>query len=209
MADEYELDNGPKSHVVDPDTFEETTVDSIEERMRYRGVERLVLLVEDVVDQRDNLEKTAVRYFNDELGTKICTAANTDEALRELKKYQQESPDARLAAVLDYNMVESEESRKPTEALFYDSAFQHYLNNGGVVILNSGFPEQVRQSETIMDSPRKYENLLLFLAVKGAVQVEDVFRVVKRATKKQIPVMKRVAEKFNYDLSEVIKKMRK
>jgi hypothetical protein len=209
MADEYELDDGPKAYVIDPDTLEETTIDNIEDRLKYQGVERLVLLVEDVVDQRENLEKTAIRYFSDELGTKICTAANTDEALRELKKYQQESPDARLAAVLDYNMVESEESLKPTEALFYDSAFQHYLNNGGVVILNSGFPEQVRQSETIMESPRKYENLLLFLAVKGAVQVEDVFRVVKRATKKQIPVMKRVADKFNYDLSEVIKKMRK
>ncbi len=202
-------DDGPKAYVVDPETMQESTVDSIEERMRYRGVEKIVLLVEDVDEQRQNLEKTANRYFSNEPGTKICTAANTDQALRELEKYKEESPDAELTAILDYNMGESEESRKPTEALFYNSVFQHYLKNGGAVVLNSGFPEQVRQSEAIMDSPRKYDKLLFLLAAKGAVQVEDVFRVVKRATKKQIPVMRVVAEKYNHDLSEIINRMRK
>jgi hypothetical protein len=197
--------DGPKPYIIDPDTLESTTLEGLEEKTAYRNVERIVLLVEDESGPRENLEKTANRYFGRTSGVSICTATNIDEALRELERYKEDSPDARLAAVLDYNMGKSKESRKPTEALFYEPVFQHYLkNDGGVVIFNSGYPAQIRQSEEIMESPRKYGGLLFLLAAKGDVPLEDIFLVVKSATPERIPEMKRVAEKKGYDLGKLL-----
>lgn len=176
----------------------------------YDNIEKIILLVEDDPDQRDNLEKTAMRYFGDVPGVGLYTAENTVKALVGLQKYLKNSPDAVLYAILDYNMGLNEPGRKkPTETLFYHQNFQHYLKNGGVVVIYSGYPEQVKQSSEIFNTPRKYDNVALITAEKSNIITEDIFRLLKNTNSEKIPYLKIAAEKYQFDLGKIIEAVRK
>jgi len=175
----------------------------------YAKFENVILLVEDDPEQRANLEKTARRYLEGSPGAAFCVAENTTAALDELEKYMKESPTAKITAVLDYNMGLSETGHKrPTEMLFYHDFFRHFLNNGGIVIIYSGYPEQVWQSQEIISSPGKYENLALLVAEKSAVRMEDVFRLLKGTPKEAIGKLRKAADRYQLNLGKIIEAYR-
>jgi hypothetical protein len=202
-----EATSGPKTYHIDEETLTEIKTD-----LSYRGIEKIVLLVEDDDVQRENIRNIATRYFSDDSTTSLCVASNVTEAEAHLKKYQEFSPDALMYGVLDYNMGESEPGqRRPTEALFHGSdVFQHYLGNGGVLIYNTGFPEQVKQSEVIMDAQRKYENLLMLITVKDPkiVKTETVVRFLSNVKPDKIPRLRGISEDCSHDLVAMIKTIR-
>lgn len=208
MTDDYELENdGPKTYHID-----EETLDVINEDLSYRGIEKIVLLVEDDDKQRENIRDIATRYFSDDSTTSLCVASNVNEAEVHLNKYKEFSPEALMYGVLDYNMGDSEPGqRRPTEALFRASeVFNHYLNNGGVLIYNTGFPERVLESEVIMNAQRKYENLLMLLTVKDPkkIKTETVVRFLSNIKPEKIPRLREISGECSYDLVTTIKKIR-
>lgn len=177
---------------------------------QYKDLEKVVLLVEDDPEQRANLEKTARRYLADMPGTGFCVAENTTVAVDELDKCLKGSPKAKITAVLDYNMGLSETGHKrPTEMLFYHDYFRRFLENGGIVIIYSGYPEQVWQSQEIVKAPQKYENLALFIAEKSSVQMEDVFRLLKGTPIEAVPQLRLAADRYQFDLGKIIEAYRK
>ena len=202
MNDEYELDDGPKSYHVDLDTLDSVSDDIT----KYQGIDHILLIVEDDPENLKNRVNAAKRHLGDYIG--ICACENTNVAQKELEKYRKGSPNARLDSLLDFNMNLSEESKKSTEGLYFDSNFQSYLNNGGVVVFNTGYPSQVRQSMDIMDTQNKYDGVLLLLAEKAKTEIDDIFRVFKLAEPKKIPKLRKVAEKFDYDLSSILTALR-
>ena len=175
----------------------------------YANFEKIILLVEDDPEQRANLEKTARRYLDGQPGTCFCVAGNTTNALEELEKFMKESPNAKMTAVLDYNMGMSEPGHKrPTEMLFYHDFFRHFLNNGGIVIIYSGYPEQVWQSQEIMAASKKYENLALLVAEKSTVRMEDVFRLLKGTPHESIGKLRQAADRYQLNLGKIIEAYR-
>ena len=179
------------------------------DQTQYEHSDKLILLVEDDPEQRENLKQTALRYFGGEAGVCLCVAKSATEAITALPGYWDDSPKARLYAVLDHNMgLNVTGERKPTEALFYDPTFQHYMENGGVVIIYSGYPEQVRQSAAILQAPQRYAGLVLLLAEKSAVQLDDVFRLLQRMTDDAIPRLKSVAAAHQFDLGKLLDVLR-
>ena len=209
----YELDTGddsttgPKAYHIDEETLTEIKTD-----LGYRGIEKIVLLVEDDPEQRENIQNIAKRYFSDDPETSLCVANNVVEAEEHLKKYREFSPDALMYGVLDYNMGESDPGqRRPTEALFHGSeVFQHYLGNGGVLIYNTGYPEQVRQSEVIMEAQRKYENLLMLITAKdpSKIKTETVVRFLSNVKPDKILRLRELSENCSHDLVTMIETIR-
>ncbi|MBT6774095.1 hypothetical protein HOA91_01875 [Candidatus Woesearchaeota archaeon] len=193
----YELDDGPKSYHVDLETLDTVS----EDVTRYQGIEHIFLIVEDDLENLDNRTNAVQRHLGNQVT--ICSCPNTAVAQEELAKYQRASPDARLDSLLDFNMIQSEESKKSTEGLYFDSNFQHYLNNGGVVIFNTGYPSQVRQSMDIMDTQDKYENVLLLIAEKAKVDVDRICKMYKLATPNKIPRLREISKNFDHDLSKI------
>ncbi|MCP4110928.1 MAG: response regulator [Desulfobacteraceae bacterium] len=175
----------------------------------HDNIKKIVLLVEDDPDQRENLEKTANRYFGEDPSVGVYVAENTTKALVGLQKYLKNSSNALLYAILDYNMGLNEAGRKkPTETLFYHQNFQHYLKNGGVVVIYSGYPEQVKQSSEIFNTPRKYDNVAFITAEKSNVITEDIFRLLKNTGSEKIPHLRTAAEKYKFDLGKIIEAIR-
>ncbi len=175
----------------------------------YDNIKKIILLVEDDPEQRENLEKTANRYFGEDSSVGLYVAENTIKALVGLQKYMKNSSDALLYAILDYNMGLNEPGRKkPTETLFYHQNFQHYLKNGGLVIIYSGYPEQVKQSSEIFNTPRKYDNVAFITAEKSNVITEDIFRLLKNTGPEKIPYLRTAAEKYRFDLGKIIEAIR-
>ncbi len=176
---------------------------------QYSDLEKIILLVEDDPEQRANLEKTARRYLSVP-GAGFCVAENTTVAVDELGKYEKGSPGAKITAVLDYNMGLSESGHKrPTEMLFYHDYFRRFLKNGGIVIIYSGYPEQVWQSREITNSPQKYENLALLIAEKSTVQMEDVFRLLKGTPVEAVQRLRQAADRYQFDLGKIIEAHRR
>ncbi len=176
----------------------------------YDNLETILLLIEDDPEQRINLEKTALRYLGEEPATGVCVAENTTIALENLRKYMKGSPKAGLIAVMDYNMgLNVAGHKRPTEMLFYHDYFQFFLRNGGIVIIYSGYPEQVKQSPEIIGAQERYPNLALLIAEKSMVRLEDVFRLIKGTKMETIPKLRTASEKFNLDLGKIIAAHRK
>lgn len=170
---------------------------------------RILLLTEDEGEQRIALEKTAERHFGTDPTTLIRTAISTGDALRELGKCASHSPNAKLYGVLDYNMGKNVPGEKrPTEALFYDFLFQSYLTNGGIVVIYSGFPEQVRQSDKIMGTPREYPNTALLVAEKAEVSLDDLFRFLATMPPERIAGLRSRIEPLNYSLGTLLERIR-
>ena len=172
----YELDglkddnltDGPKTYHID-----EETLDVINTDLSYRGIEKIVLLVEDKDDLRKDMHDLAKDYFSEDSKTSLCVVSNVEEVENHLKKYREFSSDALMYSVLDYNMGENEPgNKKPSEGLFHKEAFKHYLNNGGALIYYTGFHEDVIKSDIIMSSQRNYNNLVLLIAPKDASRIE-------------------------------------
>jgi hypothetical protein len=197
MADEYELDDGPKSYHVDLDTLDTVS----EDVTRYQGIDHILLIVEDDPKILENRVSAVQRHLGDQVT--ICSCPNTAVAQEELAKYKRASPAARLDSLLDFNMIKSKETKKSTEGLYFDSNFQHYLNNGGVVIFNTGHPSQVRQSMDIMNTQDNYESVLLLIAQKSKVDVDRVCKMYKLATPDKIPRLREISKNFDHDLSKI------
>ena len=176
---------------------------------RYENLRKILILIEDDPEQLTNLARTAYRYFGSDQEVGVCMAANVSTALVELNHYHEKSPDAMLIAVLDYNMgLNDGNDRRPTETLFRHNKFQHFLRNGGIIVIYSGFPEQVIQSPDFREAPDKYENLALLLAEKGQDRTEDVLRILYATTMKKIPRLREVARKYKFDLGKIIEVLR-
>lgn len=181
-----------------------------EKQTGYDNLEKIILLIEDDPEQRMNLEKTAGRYLGGEPGAGICVAENTSVAIDNIQKYMKGSPKAKLIAVMDYNMgLNVSGHKRPTEMLFYHDYFQFFLRNGGIVVIYSGYPEQVKQSPEIIGAQDRYDNLALLIAEKSVVRLEDVFRLIKGTRMESIPKLRSASEKFNLDLGKIIDAHRK
>ena len=136
--------------------------------MKY-SADRIILLTEDqpeILQQMVSSVKRAQRTLQGKFGdpeyiTQTCATSSVPEVVDNLGRFREHSPDARLYACLDFNMGHNTESgsRRPTEGLWYDSTFQHFLNNGGAVVMYTGFPEAVQQTEVIMNTKRNYPNV--------------------------------------------------
>ena len=165
----------------------------------------ILLLLEDDPEQRALLEETSRRHFSEDSLLATCVAESTVVAKAQLKKCHEQFPDAMIYAVLDYNMgINEPGQKKPSEALFIDNAFQALLKNGGIVIIYSGYPEQVRQSQIIFDAPRHYKNLVLMISMKSSVHMDDLFRMLKATRAGNISSLKRLAEKCKFDFRTVL-----
>ncbi len=173
-------------------------------------INTILLLLEDDIAQRSILEATAERFFVDSSTVEICVSESTTEVIKKLEQYSQDIPKASVYAVLDYNMgLNQPGERKTTESLFFENTFNEYLKNGGIIVIYSGYPEQVRQSSIIMNANRKYKNLLLLIAEKSSVQMDSVFRILKGVRKDMIPRLKTVAKKCQFDMGKVLELLRK
>ena len=171
----------------------------------YTGAQKILLLLEDDPEQRALLEEAGRRYFSDDASSHICVVESTGKAKTALAQCQKDSPEAIFYVVTDYNMGLNEPGeRKPTEALFFDDAFQHFLKNGGFVVVYSGYPEQVKQSQVILEAMRKYEKTAILIAVKGVVSLDDLFRLLQATQVEAIPRLKEVAEKCQFDLGNML-----
>lgn len=170
---------------------------------------RILLLTEDEEEQRLALQRTAQRYFGEDQTTVVCTSGSAEDALQKLRQCAAHSLDAKLYGVLDFNMGSNVPGqKKPTEALFYDPAFQHFLVNGGIVTLFSGYPEQVRQSERIMSTPREYPNIALLIAEKARVSLDDLFRFLKAMPPERVAGLRSRVEPLNYSLGTLLERIR-
>lgn len=171
----------------------------------FSSFERILVLVEDDDNQRKELEETALRYFDQDSVLGILISKSAAEVSKEFENYVKEYPNASIYAVLDFNMGLNEAGdRKPTETLFYNKHFQYFLKNGGIVVLFSGYPEQVRQSQEIMNAPSRYEKLALLIAEKSKVKTDDIFRILKSMTLPKIPQLKKAADNCRLNLGHLI-----
>ncbi len=171
-----------------------------------KSIKTILLLLEDEIVQRAILENIAHRDFGHNANVDICLAESTTTVKEEMAKYINQCPDANLYAIMDYNMGRNEPGdRKPTENLFFDKYFVNYLKNGGLIVIYSGYPEQVKQSSVILDANLKYKNLIVLLSEKSSVQMDDLFRLLKAIHSADIPKLKRIAQKYKYDLGQMIK----
>ncbi|MFH0700898.1 MAG: hypothetical protein V2A62_00510 [Candidatus Woesearchaeota archaeon] len=178
---------------------------------KYVGVSRIVLIVEDEQDKRSSLDTIAQAAFGEDRAAGISVVASTNQAIEELKQYQQGSPTATLRALLDYNMGHNlRESKRPTYGLWFDETFQHFLRNGGYIVFNSGYIADIYQSPELMDTQKTYPNVALFLAEKSDATVTPL-KIVERILKQpddHIPAARSIAERCGYDLSKLFKQMK-
>jgi len=207
MADEYELDDGPKSYHVDLDTLDTVS----EDVTRYQGIDHILLIVEDDPENLANKVDSAKTHYGSDF--EICVCENTLDAQRELEKYRRSSPNARLDSLLDFNMNKSEISKKSIEGLYSDPTFKHYLNKGGVVVFNTGYPQYVRNNMNIMDTQRDYENVLFLITEKGVEgkdikEISEILGFMKFVKTDKIPGFRKISEKFNYDLAGILNAVR-
>lgn len=173
-------------------------------------INTILLLLEDDIAQRSILEATADRFFADNGTVEICVSKSTAEVIKKLDHYSQEIPKANVYAVLDYNMgLNQPGEKKTTESLFFETTFNQYLRNGGIIVIYSGYPEQVIQSSAIMNANRKYHNLLLLIAEKSSVQMDSVFRVLKGVRIEAVPKLKALAQKCQFDMGKVLDLLKK
>lgn len=203
--------NGPKDPT-EPKAYhlDLTGAEIPAERLRYHGVNKIVLIVEDEKDKRENLEHLANAAFHDLPTVSVSASASTNQALDELAKYRQESPSALLYAVLDYNMNQNEiGERRQTEGLFFGDDFQHFLKNGGVVIYYSGYVNEIRKSPDLMFTQDKFPNVVLGLAEKsGRIQPTHLVKVMGLSPT-EIPHLRDWAKMHNYDLLEILRERQK
>ncbi len=206
----------------------------------YTGVTNLILLQEDGLEQRANLVRKAKTQFNvvedgfdlmepieDDLerkariytaqpSTSICVTSSNPSTLVELEKYRQNSPDAWLFAVLDYNMGENtvRGERTPSEGLFYNPSMQHFLGNGGMVIFHTGFPSQVKQSPEVMGLPQNYQRAGLLICQKGSGDsIDRVLELLNAATNNRgnVNALRRIgaAPQIGYDFDKAYDVLKK
>ena len=169
-------------------------------------IKTILLLLEDEIVQRAILENIAHRDFGNNDHVDICLAESTTTVKAEMAEYVRQCPDANLYAIMDYNMGRNQPGdRKPTENLFFDKNFANYLKNGGIIVIYSGYPEQVKQSSVILDANLKYENLIVLISEKSTVQMDDLFRFLKAVHSADIPQLKRIAQKYKFNLGQMIK----
>lgn len=195
----------PKAYHLDP-----TGAEISAERLRYHGVNKIVLIVEDEKDKRENLENLANAAFHDLPTVSVSASASTNQALEELTKYRQESPSALLYAVLDYNMNRNEAGeRRQTEGLFFGDDFQHFLQNGGIILYYSGYINEIRKSPDLMFTQDKFPNVVLGLAEKsGRIQPTHLVKVMGLSPT-EIPNLREWAKTHNYDLLEILRERQK
>ena len=153
----------PRTHYVGADGQSISAED-----MKY-SADCIILLTEDqpeILQQMIGSVQRAQRTLRGRLGepeyiTQVCATSSVPEVVDNLGRFMTYSPTAKLYACLDFNMGHNTQSgsRRPTEGLWYDSTFQHFLQNGGAVIMYTGFPEAVQQSEVIMKTKENYPNV--------------------------------------------------
>lgn len=179
------------------------------EMVKYHGVDKLVLLVEDEADKLKTLDDLAQAAFRNTPQVSICAASSTNAALTEMGKYTQGSPQAKLYAVLDYNMSKNAPGdKRPTEGLFYEGDFARLLGNGGIVTYYSGYVKDIVKSPDLMTLQGRYTNVAFFVAEKGGiVQPRDLINVMKLPSEK-IPQLRELSIKYGHDLNQVIAQMR-
>lgn len=180
------------------------------DRVKYHGVDKIVLIVEDEKDKRENLENLANAAFHNLPTVSVSASASTNQALEELEKYKSESPHALLYAVLDYNMGKNTPGeRRPTEGLFFGNEFQHFLNNGGIIVYYSGYVNEIKKSPDLMSIQEKFPNVVLGLAEKsGRIQPTHLVKVMGLSPT-EIPDLRNWAKMHNYDLLEMLKERQK
>jgi len=169
----------------------------------------ILVLIDDDYAQYSNLELTALRYYGEKSEVEFVAGEKTSSILEQLPRLKKEMPDARIDAIMDYNMnLNVKGEQKPTESLFFEPDFQHFLKNGGIIVIYSGYPEQVHQSHAISSANAQYENLVLLIAEKSSVEMEDVFRFLSKVPRDKLGQTKRFAQRLNYDLKEIIAALR-
>lgn len=180
------------------------------DKLKYHGVEKIVLIVEDEKDKRDNLETLANAAFHNQPTVSVSASASTNQALEELAKYRSESPQALLYAVLDYNMGKNEAGeRRQTEGLFFGNDFQHFLRNGGIIVYYSGYVNEIKKSPDLMLTQDKFPNVVLGLAEKsGRIQPAHLVKVMGLSPT-EIPNLRNWAKTHTYDLLEMLKERQK
>ncbi|TWI71828.1 hypothetical protein LZ24_01845 [Desulfobotulus alkaliphilus] len=172
-------------------------------------VKKLIMLVEDDPEINSSLELGALRYFGADTDVELCVGQSIPQVSEFLENYAKTIPEAKIYAILDYNLSNNfPGEQKPAEALFYNNDFQHFLKNGGIVIIYNGYPEQVIQSKAIMQTHDLYPDIAFFLAEKTKVPMEDIFKVIKAAVPEKLSGLRKHALNFNHDLSAMIKTMR-
>ncbi len=174
-----------------------------------RTFPKILLFLEDDENQRKMLEDSAWHYFGDDPDCKILIAKSTNQAIDELQSSLKTSPDAYLFAIMDYNMGANEPGeRKPSESMFFDNTFLKYLDNGAIIVIYSGYPEQVRHSQVIYEQTEKKENAVILLAVKSEVPMDTLFRMLKATKKESLGKLKEIAGDFQYDLGKLLEYMK-
>ncbi|MEK6846010.1 MAG: hypothetical protein AABY26_04580 [Nanoarchaeota archaeon] len=179
------------------------------EMVKYHGMDRIVLLVEDEADKLKTLDDLAQAAFRSTPKVGICAVNSTNTALAELSKYCQGSPNAQIRAVLDYNMSKNQVGEKrPTEGLFYEGDFARFLGNGGIVTFYSGYAKDIFKSPELMTLQGRYTNVAFFVAEKGdIVQPRDLINVMKFPPEK-IPQLRELSIKYGHDLNQVMAQVR-
>lgn len=173
-----------------------------------KAPQKMLLLLEDDEVQRGMLTESGKHYFGDDAAFKICVAQSTNQAIEELDAFLSTTPNASLFAVMDYNMgVNQPGERKPTDSLFFNDTFLKYLDNGAIIIIYSGYPEQVRQSQIFYEQFEKNDNVVFLLAVKSEVPMDDLFRMLKATKNESIEKLKKIAKTFQYDLGKLLEYM--
>lgn len=180
--------------------------------VRYFGIDTLLLIVEDDEKQRRTLEALAEKYstkLSEGRNLSVCAVRSTKEAVEELAKYEQYSPQASLKAVLDYHMGLnlSPGERKPTEALFYEPNFLDLAKNGSIIVIYSGYVSYARQSPEIFRVAGTTPEMVLLLAEKGVIKPEEVIRVMT-VRRERIPQLREDAVSNHYDLKTLVEKSR-
>lgn len=189
-------------------------LDSPNSQSHYAGIDRIVLLVEDDLKEQKILKEAAEKAYKNHIGSDISVASDSTEALKHLGQYMKVSPQAKLNAILDYNMCLGKD-RRSTDTLFYDETFKHYLRNGGLVVIysGSGAYEAINSpaiQETLIDI-KNYPNFAFLYAVKTMVPVDDLLRFMsKNSSPEKIPKLREFGadKRFGYDLGKLIAAVR-
>ncbi len=183
------------------------------EEARFVGVKSILLAVEDDKDQRstlDGLAKILASRYRDQAPWGISVVSNTVEAMVEINGYKKHSPQASLRGVLDYQMGlnPAPGTKKPTEALFYEPNFREMLRNGSLVTVYSGYPEQARQSQMIVEVAQNTPELVLLYAEKGKTRPEEVLMLTMGVAQASLPGLRNAAAHSQYDLKKVVDYLR-
>ncbi|TYT75481.1 hypothetical protein [Desulfobotulus mexicanus] len=172
-------------------------------------IDKLLMLVEDDPEINASLELLALRYFGADTDVELCVGQNIQQIIDLLAGYVESIPQAKLYAVLDYNLsINLPGEQKPVEALFYHAHFRHFLKNGGIIIIYNGYPEQLRQSNEILATPSRYPDIAFFTAEKAKVAMEDIFKIIKAAVPEKLPEIRRQANHFQHDLEAMLHAIR-